>query len=55
MLDNETRESIRYLALIKQKEQLEKEIEEFKKENKAQQLGLKSSSQMNQLADYFKD
>ena len=54
MLDNETRESIRYLALVKQKEQLEKEIKEFKEENKAKQLGLKSSN-MNNLTNYFKD
>ena len=49
MLDKETRDNIRYLALIKQKEQLEKEIEEIKEQGKPV-----SKENLQKMVNYFK-
>ena len=54
MLDQETREDIKYLALIKQKEQLEKEIKEIEEQNLEARTGIKQSK-MEMLKNYFKD
>ena len=54
MLDNETRADIKYLALIKQKEQLEKEIKELEEQNREAKTGI-TKTNLEQVKNYFKD
>ena len=54
MLDKETKENIKYLALCKQKEQLEKEIKQIEKENQSAKFGVKPGK-ANELKKYFQD
>ena len=54
MLDEEARDSIRYLTLLKQKEQLEKEIEEIKDKERESKTGIKKEN-LERLKGYFRD
>ena len=54
MLDKETRQDIKYLAMIKQKEQLEKEIKEFEDKEFKDKYGIEKSN-ISKISNYFKD
>ena len=54
MLDNETKANIKYLTLLKQREQIEKELEEVKEMERESRTGI-TKENMEKLKDYFKD
>ena len=54
MLDKETKDSIKYLALCKQKEQIEKEIQDIKAETQREKYGIDEKG-LSKIANYFKD